>query len=60
MSTTVFFRNYSSGNVKTPNSIWPVSACLAFFEAIWRFLQVVWHFLFTWTWQPYHRPLIKR
>jgi len=32
----VFFPNYSSGNVKT-NSIWPVSACLAFFEAIWHF-----------------------
>jgi len=34
--TTVFFPNYSSGYVKT-NSIWPVSVCLAFFEAIWHF-----------------------
>jgi len=40
MSTTVFLPNYSSGNIKT-NSIQPVSACLAFFEAIWHFLQVV-------------------
>ena len=35
---------YASGNIKT-NSIQAVSACLAFFEAIW-------HFLFTWTCQP--------
>jgi len=35
-STTVFLLNYSSGNIKT-NSIQPVSACLAFFEAIWYF-----------------------
>jgi len=32
----VFLPNYSSGNIKT-NSIQPVSACLAFFEAIWQF-----------------------
>jgi len=32
----VFLPNYSSGNIKT-NSISPVSACLAFFEAIWHF-----------------------
>jgi len=48
MITTVLLPNYSSGN-----SIQPISACLAFFEAIWHFLQVVWHFLFTWTWQPW-------
>jgi len=35
-STTVFLPNYSSGNIKT-NSIQPVSACLAFFEAMWHF-----------------------
>jgi len=35
-STTMFLTNYSSGNIKT-NSIQPVSACLAFFEAIWHF-----------------------
>jgi len=35
-STAVFLPNYSSENVKT-NSIRPVSACLAFFEAIWYF-----------------------
>jgi len=49
-STAIFLLNYSSGNIKT-NSMQPVSACLPFFEAIWLFLQVVWHFLFTWTWQ---------
>jgi len=32
----VFLPNYSSGNIKT-NSIQPISACLAFFEAIWHF-----------------------
>jgi len=48
----VFLPNYSSGNFKT-NSIQPVSACLAFFETIWHFLQAVWHFLFTWTWKPW-------
>jgi len=48
MSTTVFLPNYSSDNTNT-NSIQPVSACLAFFDAIWHFLQVFWHFLFTWT-----------
>jgi len=42
-STTACLPNYSSGNIKT-NSIQPVSACLAIFEAIWHFLQVVWHF----------------
>ena len=36
MSTTVFLPNYLSENVTT-NSIRPVSACLAFFEAIWHF-----------------------
>ena len=40
----MFLPSYSSGNIKT-NKIQPVSACLAFFE-------VIWHFLFTWTWQP--------
>jgi len=35
-STIVFLPNYSSGNIKT-NSIQPISACLAFFEAIWHF-----------------------
>jgi len=35
-STAVFMSNYSSGNIKT-NSIQHVSACLAFFEAIWHF-----------------------
>jgi len=32
----VIFPNYSSGNAKT-NSIWPVSVCLAFFNAIWYY-----------------------
>jgi len=32
----VFLPNYSSGNVKT-NSIRPVLAGLAFFEAVWHF-----------------------
>jgi len=54
-STIVFLPNNSSGNIKT-NSIQPISACFAFFEAIWHFLQVVWHFLFTWTWQPWRWP----
>jgi len=31
----VFLPNYSSGNIET-NRIQPVSACLAFFEAIWH------------------------
>jgi len=49
MSTAVFLPIYSSGNIKL-NSIQPVSACLAFFQAIW-------HFLFTWTWQPWSSVL---
>jgi len=32
-STAVFLQNYLSGIIKT-NSIQPVSACLAFFDAI--------------------------
>ena len=47
MRNTVFLPNYTSGHIKT-NSIQPVSACLALFE-------VIWHFLFTWTWQPWPR-----
>jgi len=35
MSTSVILPNYLSGNIKT-KSIRPVSACLAFFEAIWH------------------------
>jgi len=35
----MFLQNYSSGNIET-NRIQPVSACLAFFKAIWHFLQV--------------------
>jgi len=35
-STAVFLPNYSPEYVKT-NNIPPVSACLAFFEAIWHF-----------------------
>jgi len=52
-SITVFLPNYSSGNIKT-KSIQPASACLTSYEAMWHFLQVVWHFLFTWTWQPWY------
>jgi len=36
ISTTVSLSNYLTGNMKT-NSIQRVSACLAFFEAIWQF-----------------------
>jgi len=36
-STTVFLPKCLSGDIKI-NSIQPVSACLAFFEAIWHFL----------------------
>jgi len=50
-SITVFLPNYSSGNIKT-NSIQPVSACLAFYEASWHFFASGLAFLFTWTWQP--------
>jgi len=51
-STIVFLPNYSSGNIKT-NDIQPISACLAFFEAIWHFFVSGMAFLFTWTWQPW-------
>jgi len=42
-STTAFLPNYSSGSIST-NSIQPVSACLAFFEAICFFYK---QFVFT-------------
>ena len=34
----MFLPNYSSGNIKTKR-IQPISACLAFFEAIWHFFE---------------------
>jgi len=37
-NTIVFLPNYSSGNIKTKR-IQPISACLAFFEAIWHFFE---------------------
>jgi len=47
----VFLPNYSSGNIKT-NSIKPVSACLAVFEAIWHFFTSGLAFFVHW--QPWH------
>jgi len=59
-STAVFLPSYSSSNFANTHVVISKPTAFSLFQLVWHFLkwfgiflQVVWHFLFTWTWQPW-------